>query len=136
MTAAEPPIGWLLARFQADRLTQDWPAMRALLHPAARLESLAAPGFVLSADELIEAIREATAHGIYAVKAWNVELLTQHAALAVGRVRYSVGETGFTDEPHVWLASEQDGLIWRMRVFNERREVVDCLATEGLSLGL
>lgn len=110
--------------------------MRALLHPAARLESLAAPGLVLSPDELVEAIRGAAAQGIYAVKTWDIEILTEHAAIAAGRVRYAVGKVGFTDESRVWLTTEQDDLIWRMRIPRNRREAINWLKEEGLPLGL
>jgi predicted ABC-type ATPase len=98
MASPRSPIVSLLVSFQADRLAEDWQAMRALLHHESRLESLAAPGFVLSADELIEAIQGAMAHGVYAVKTWDAEYLSQHSAIAVGRVRYRVGKVGFVDE--------------------------------------
>jgi hypothetical protein len=126
----------MLEMFQADRLNADWLAMRALLHPEARLESLAAPGFVLTADELIEAIQGAMSHGIYSVTSWRLEPLSEHAAIAVGRVRYRVAPAGFTDESRVWLASERDKLIWRMRIFSDRSHATVCLSANGLGLGL
>lgn len=110
--------------------------MRSLLHSESRLESLAAPGAVLSPDKLVEAIRGAMSDGVYAVKSWDIELLTRHAALTLGRVRYRTGVGGFTDESRVWLTSERDGLIWRMRIFNDRESAIDCLEKPGLGLRL
>jgi hypothetical protein len=136
LSPVEPPIVWLLEEFQAMRLTKDWQAMRALLHASSRLESLAAPGLVLSADGLIEAIRGATEHGIYAVKSWQVEPLGQRAGLVDGRVRYRYGRRGFTDEHRVWVSTERDGLIWRMRVFHDRRSSLRCFGEGSLDLGL
>ena len=94
------------------------------------------PSLVLSADELIDAIRLATLRGIYNVKTWRIESLSLHAAMAFGRVRYSIGKVGFTDEARVWLASERDGQIWRMRIFNERKSSIDCLRRDDLALGV
>src|SRR5579862_9773709 len=105
-----PTIVSLLDHFQDHRLSGDWQAMLALLHPQARLESLAAPGAVLSPQELVTAIESAMTRGLYTVRNWAVELLDPHTAIADGRVRYRVGATGVTDEPRVWVSSDRDGL--------------------------
>ena len=110
--------------------------MRALLHDASRLESLAAVDRVLSPDELVEAIQRASADEVYAVKTWRVELLGESAGLADGRVRYRYGHGGFTDEPRVWVATERDRQIWRMRIFRDRQAALSCCAEHGLDLGL
>ena len=132
----DPSIVSLLEEFQESRLKKNWSAMRELLHSEARLESLAAVGSVLSADELVEAVRGATAHGLYAVKKWRVESLGQHAALADGRIRYQVQPGAITDEPRVWISTERDGLIWRMRIFRDRDAATGCIRAHGLTLGL
>jgi hypothetical protein len=132
----EPPIVSLLEMFQSDRLEQDWAAMRALLHDESRLESLAAVGRVLLADELVEAIQTASADKVYVVKAWRVEALGQRAGIAEGRVRYRHGAGGFTDEPRVWVATERDRRIWRMRIFRNRHDAIRCFAEHGLNLEL
>jgi hypothetical protein len=131
-----PTIVSLLDDFQDCRLSGDWPGMKRLLHPQARLESLAAPGAVLSPQELVAAIRSAMGHGLYTVRNWAVELLDPHTALADGRVRYRVGATGITDEPRVWVSSERDALIWRMRIVRTREEVLAYHRETGLDLGL
>ena len=122
--------------FQSYRLKQDWEAMRTLLHDASRLESLAAVGRVLSPDELVTAIKIASADHVYAVKIWQVEALGPRAGLADGRVRYRHGRGGFTDEVRVWVATEQDQRISRMRVFRTRQDAIRCFAEHGLDLGL
>jgi class 3 adenylate cyclase len=122
--------------FQSDRLRQDWQSMRALLHEASRLESLAAVGRVLTPDELVEAIQTASADRVYAVKTWRVEALGQRAGIADGRVRYRLGPGGFTDESRVWVATERDQQIWRMRIFRNRRDAIRCFGEHGLDLEL
>ena len=107
-----------------------------LLHPEARLESLAAGGRVLTAQEAVNAIEAATKGRLYLVKAWYPRAIGPKAGLAVARVRYRVGPTGFTDERRVWIATEQHGLIWRMRIFHTPREAITCLRDNGLTLGL
>lgn len=136
MSGQQPEIVALLVEFQSKRLKQDWLAMRSLLHPEARLESLAAPGLVLSPDELIAAIQGATRRGIYTVTGWRVEPLGHRAGLADSRVRYRFGPGGFTDEGRSFLATELDGLIWRMRVFAGRHDSIGCFGEHGLGLGL
>jgi hypothetical protein len=131
-----PVITTLLDDFQDHRLSGNWSAMRALLHPHARLESLAAPGEVLSPQELVAAIQTAMGHGLYTVRNWAVELLDPHTAIADGRVRYRVGASGLTDEARVWVSSERDGLIWRMRIVRSREEVLAYHRDNGLDLGL
>jgi hypothetical protein len=126
----------LLEDFQTSRLTRDWPAMRALLHPAARLESLAAVGEVLSAAELVQAIRTASLRGLYAVKSWRVDLIRPQIGLAEARVRYESTPGAITDEPRRFLASDQDGLIWRMRIFHDLESAQRCLRENGVHLGL
>jgi hypothetical protein len=132
----ETVIASLVEEFQTTRLKDDWPAMRSLLHPDSRLESLAAVGRVLSAEQLVEAVKGASRDGLYSVRAWDVEPLEQRAALASGRVRYRVGPGAITDEARVWVSSERDGLIWRMRIFRDRGSAARCLDENGLSLGL
>ena len=132
----EPPIVSLLEMFQSDRLEQDWAAMRALLHDASRLESLAAVGRVLTPDELVDAIQTASADKVYVVKTWRVEALGQRAGIADGRVRYRHGAGGFTDEPRAWVATERDQRIWRMRIFRSRHDAIRCFGEHGLDLGL
>jgi hypothetical protein len=132
----EPLIVALLDDFQEYRLSGDWSAMLGLLHPQARLESLAAPGTVLSPQELVAAIQSAMTRGLYTVKNWAVELLDPHTAIADGRVRYRIGATGITDESRVWVSSERDGLIWRMRILRTREEVLARHRDTGLDLGL
>ncbi len=110
--------------------------MRRLLHPQARLESLAAPGAVLSPQELVAAIESAMTRGMYTVRNWAVELLDAHTAIADGRVRYRTSATGITDEGRVWVSSERDGLIWRMRILATRAEVLGRHRDTGIDLGL
>jgi hypothetical protein len=110
--------------------------MDRLLHPASRLESLAAPVLALSADGLIEAVRGAAMHAIDTVKSWSVEPLGQHAAIAGGRVRYRYGPGGFTDERRVWATTEHEGLIRCMRIFHDRQHALSCFGKHGLDLGL
>jgi hypothetical protein len=131
-----PVIVSLLDDFQEYRLSGNWSAMLRLLHPQARLESLAAPGAVLSPEELVAAIQSAMTRGLYTVKNWAVELLDPHTAIADGRVRYRVGPTGISDEARVWVSSERGGLIWRMRILRTRAEVIACHRDAGLDLGL
>ena len=131
-----PRIVSLLDDFQDYRLNGNWPAMLRLLHPQARLESLAAPGAVLSPRELVAAIESAMTRGLYTVRNWAVELLDPHTAIAGGRVRYRIGKTGITDEPRVWVSSERDGLIWRMRILVTREQVLDRHRETGIDLGL
>jgi hypothetical protein len=126
----------LLDKFQETRLRKDWPAMRALLHSEARLESLAAVGSVLSADELVEAIRSASVRGLYTVKTWNVELARPKTGLAESRVRCEARRGSITDEARIWLATELDGLIWRMRIFHGRPDAESCLKENSIDLGL
>ena len=133
---AEPAIVVLLDDFQDYRLSGNWPGMLSLLHPEARLESLAAPGAVLSPQELVAAIETAMTRRLYTVNNWAVELLDQHTAIADGRVRYRIGATGITDEARVWVSSERDGLIWRMRILRTRDEVLARHRDTGLDLGL
>jgi len=132
----EPLIVALLDDFQAYRLSRNWSAMLRLLHPQARLESLAAPGAVLSPQELVAAIETAMTRGLYSVRNWAVELLDPHTAIADGRVRYWVGKAAITDEARVWVSSERDGLIWRMRILRTREEVLARHSDTGLDLGL
>lgn len=131
-----PNIVSLLDRFQTDRLNQDWSAMRNLLHPQAQLESLAAPGDVLTAQQLVAAIRAAMSRGMYSVRNWHVELLDPKTGLADGRVRYRVDRTGITDEARVWVSSERESLIWRMRIFRTRELALTCYRENGPDLGL
>jgi hypothetical protein len=131
-----PLIVSLLEDFQQSRVDRQWATMRELLHPEARLESLAAVGSVLTADELVEAIRNAVAHGLYSVRKWRVEALGPRVALADGRVRYQFESGGITDEHRSWAATEHEGLIWRMRIFEERSGAVACATDHGLDLGL
>jgi hypothetical protein len=72
--------------------------MRALLHPTGRLESLAAAGRVLSADELVQANQAATLRGLYSVRGWRVELARPQMGRAETRVRYEATPGAFTDE--------------------------------------
>jgi hypothetical protein len=102
----EPLIVALLDDFQAYRLSRNWSAMLRLLHPQARLESLAAPGAVLSPQQLVAAIETAMTRGLYSVRNWAVELLDPHTAMADGRVRYWVGKAAITDEARVWVSSD------------------------------
>ncbi len=131
-----PVIVSLLDDFQDYRLSGNWSAMRRLLHPQARLESLAAPGAVLSPEELVAAIEAAMTRGLYTVRNWAVELLDPHTAIADGRVRYRVGASGISDEGRVWVSSERDGLIWRMRILFTREEVLGRHRDSGIDLGL
>ena len=131
-----PVIVALLDDFQDYRLSGNWSAMLRLLHPQARLESLAAPGAVLSPEELVAAIESAMTRGLYTVRNWAVELLDPHTAIANGRVRYRIGETGITDEARVWVSSERDGLIWRMRILTTREQVLTRYRETGIDLGL
>jgi hypothetical protein len=126
----------LLKEFQATRLTRDWPAMRALLHRDAKLESLAAPGKLLSAGELVQAIRTATLRGLYAVTTWRVEPARPKTAFAEARVRYETTPHAFTDEARTFLASELDGLIWRMRIFQDKPAAENCLKANNGNLGI
>jgi hypothetical protein len=131
-----PAIVSMLDDFQDYRMSGNWSAMLRLLHPQARLESLAAPGAVLSPPELVAAIESAMTRGLYTVRNWAVELLDPHTALAGGRVRYRIGTTGITDEGRVWVSSERDGLIWRMRILATREEVLVHYRETGIDLGL
>jgi hypothetical protein len=55
-------------------------------------------------------------YGFYTVRTWRVELLRNTAGLAEGRVRYRVSPAAIIDEARTWVATERDGLIWRMRI--------------------
>jgi len=109
--------------------------MQTLIHPAGRLESLAAVGQVLSNVEVVDAIEAAARRGLYAVPAWEPVLVGPHIGLVDSRVRYRVGPNGITDEHRWWLASERDELIWRMRVFGDRATALSFNNGE-LDLGL
>jgi hypothetical protein len=132
----DPLVVSLLEEFQATRLKSDWAAMGRLLHSEARLESLAALGSVLIGGELVQVVQRAMAHGLYTVTTWHVEALLPSAALADGRVRYQLPRGALTDEPRIWVATERDELIWRMRIFRTRDEALACYRRDGVDLGI
>jgi hypothetical protein len=132
----DPLVVPLLESFQATRLNKDWPGMTRLLHPESRLESLAAVGRVLTGSELIEVVQRAVAHGPYTVTTWRVEALGASAALAHGRVRYQLPQGAITDEARIWVATERDELIWRMRIFRTSDEALACYRQNSVGLGI
>jgi hypothetical protein len=79
------------------------------LHPEARLESLVLVGSVLTADQLVEAVQGAMAHGLYAVKKWRVEAVGPRVGLAEGRVRYQVAAGSIMDEHRSWVGLNVTG---------------------------
>jgi hypothetical protein len=46
------------------------------------------------------------------------------------------GGARITDSPYVWLFTGRDGLIWRLRVFDDLPTALEHLGRDGPSLGL
>jgi hypothetical protein len=133
------PFVETVERIDRLRLVGPWPALRALFHDEALLESIASGG-VFGPDETVDAMRLAASDGVYAMGPWRIERLEADVLLLHSTMRHRAklptGKSAMTDANYVWLMVGRDGLLWRMKIFHNRDAAIEHLERHGSSLGI
>ena len=110
----------------------DFDRLRRHVHPDAEVQMAFLHGDVARGpDGLAQALRSA-AGSLHRPRMDGIEAIDEHAAVMVGRVRYPIDGGGFGDRPAAWLNVVRDGLIWRVRVFNDVVEARQAYTAEYL----
>jgi hypothetical protein len=111
--------------------------MRACLHDAALVETVASEWGAVGADEAVEAIRTALqCDPFYLEGVWLYDELAPEVVWTAMPVRERSESGGERHECVHRLTSGRGGLIWRQRLFRSRADAVACHTQHGAGLGL
>jgi hypothetical protein len=125
----------VVARFNVAIRKQKWVEMRACCHDDAIIDSVTA-GDARGADETVAAVRAAYRDGVYQVSEWTHEPIAGGAVISRGGVQYRPAPGRMRDSDFHWLTTGKDGLIWRVKAFEDRQSALDHLERYGPTLGL
>ena len=132
----EPRMLDTLIRFEQAHRRRSLTEMRACFHDDALIESVASNGQALGADETAEALRRALDDGVYSIRDWRYEELDAQVALSWTSARHLVGDARMRDEVVCRLHVGREGLMWRVKLVQDRDEALEHLRRFGPTLGL
>ena len=119
-----PPFLDTLLRFEAAHRRRLTEQMRSCFHDEALIESVASGGAALGPDETIEAIRLAYADGVYEIGDWRYEEITPDIILSSTGAKHRLPHQQMRDETVCRLMIGKDGLMWHVRLFNDRAQAL------------
>src|SRR5262249_44280390 len=130
-----PPVVALVEEAVRCLETNDWDALRRNYHPRARLTSVLVPR-VLGPDEMIDLVSKAAEEPLYSFVVRDRRVVGAHGAIVRGELRYKRPDGFATSGEHVWLYVEQDGLVYRLGVYDTieaaERAYVESAPTLGI----
>jgi hypothetical protein len=115
---------------------KDWLALRALYDDRSLIRSVAlGDEQVIGPSELITTFEDLE-NSVYEVTQGDAVAIDDDAVVVTGRVRHPLPSGGFGDDPHAWVLTFKNGLVWRSCAFRSHRDALLAYRRFGIDLGL
>ena len=131
----DSPLDVVRACLDAHR-AEDWPKLRRLFHPQAKIGVFAGGGSPDDPEKAISAMQAAHAQALYHADVQNARELDEYAVVLTGSVRYPTSDGGFDHVQRSWLYVVVDGLLYRSQVFETSDEAIAAYGAHGRNLGV
>ena len=115
---------------------EDWPKLRRLFHPRAKIGVFANGGFPDDPEKALAEMTAAHADALYHADVQNAFELDEYAVLLKGSVRYPSEDGGFNHVQRSWLYVVVDGRLYRSQMFPTSDEAKAVYAAHGRDLGV
>ena len=129
------PLDVVRACLEAHR-AEDWPKLRRLFHPQAKIGVFANGGYPDDPEKAITKMTAAHADALYHADVQSALELDEYAVLLSGSVRYPAEDGGFNHVQRSWLYVVVDGRLYRSQVFETSEEAKAAYVEHGRDLGV
>lgn len=131
----DSPLQVVRACLEAHR-AEDWPELRRLFHPRAKIGVFAGGGSPDDPEKAIAALAAAHADELYHADVQHARELDDCAILLSGSVRHRAEGGGFNHVQRAWLYVVVDGRLYRSQVFPTSDDAEAAYAAHGRDLGV
>ena len=131
----DSPVDVVRACLDAHR-AEDWPKLRRLFHPQAKIGVFANGGSPDDPERAITAMAAAHTDALYHADVQNALELDEYAVVLTGSVRYPSEVGGFSHVQRSWLYVVLDGRLYRSQMFETSDEAKAAYVAHGRDLGV